>query len=499
MGIPGWPVGEVNPPDLLGISGSFGPFLPADVSPPESSDRFEKAASGHPSLDFVDTVGTGIAIGTDALPPFDLDIYVSVGFQGGLSSGACGSPLIDGLSRVASCDMDANEGCAIVRLRLRWLGPFGLVGLDVIQPADRYGGRVWPAISPDGTKLAYVRKGGSSSSRQDSRLYVRDLNTFDLVKLATGHDVAVANAGRPLFPAWFGDNYVLWTASQNGSHADPDESEWALFGAAVWFSPIGASSKVALMGPDTSYPYANGVSSDFSDPDVRRPGAVTLWDFAKDRVVTHGSDISLEPAQRRPKPQVGPAIATGTGGNVTTETFRLGDNAERTSSGWEMGAGDRIVECHHPAFNPSGDRVMCHAHSKEVPFSDVVGGTPPTAKLSYVYEEGSAGDVWGNPVLPFDPGTPSRLEAALGAGMPASDCGHVYSFKQAQFCGSDDYVITTIFCRGTEDGPINHSRVVIARREPLKIWDVTALIEDLLGEAQGTLAAQSGTCGPPAS
>ena len=77
-----------------------------------------------------------------------------------------------------------------------------------------------------------------------------------------------------------------------------------------------------------------------------------------------------------------------------------------------------------------------------------------------------------------------------------------YSFKYAQFCHTDDYVITTVFCRrqtadGEESkGELTHSRVVIARRSPVKIWDVTAVIEDLLGESRGTLAAQFGTCGP---
>jgi len=221
------------------------------------------------------------------------------------------------------------------------------------------------------------------------------------------------------------------------------------------------------------------------------------------RVVTHGSLTESEPDDRDPKPRVSPASHLG-GAGAPTEEFVLGWSAKYLGGGdWSTSAETRpITECHHPAWSTSGAEIACHAHLPSVRFNDDPTAAEPLVKLTYTYRR--AGSVWGNPVLAFDPGSPDSLQASLGAGMPKAVCVSEYSYKQAEFCLADGYMILTLFCRGPKPaddpdakGLVTRSRVLIVRREPLRIWDVTGWIESLTGATEGTLRSQVGTCGTP--
>jgi hypothetical protein len=338
--------------------------------------------------------------------------------------------------------------------------------------------------------LAYVHRGA-----QRSKLWVRDLKTWERAEIAeAAHG---DHPGRPLFPSWVGDGYLLWSAPQEGS-GPADEGAWATFGALIGKGPLRRLSSSGLLGPKTTRPERQpGIPTNFADAMVSRPGDFSLMDFFSMRLVSHGADTDDAPSARRAVPRVSPVVSLSE--QVPTEEFELGSGArfDSTSGRWIGQDGLPIHECHHPAFDISGDHVMCHAHkvgdeNQETAFATGPGG--PVVKLNYLYRQTSA-QGWGDPVLPFDPGTPASLEAALGAAMPQADCAALYSYKFAEFCGTDDFVITTLYCKADRKEPPTHSRVLIVQRSQRRIWDLTAWVEDLLGQPRGALSAQSGTCG----
>lgn len=491
----GFPAGRVNSAEAVYSSGAFSPLSAG------RGDAFEEdniAAAGPFGLARTNEGAIGPAL-LGAAPNLDVDLFVATTLPDDDST----------LSGSGKCNMDEETGCNLVRLRLRDFG-FGVaaVSFDVIQRMDRFGGRSWPAMSPDGLHLAYTRKGKAPSSTEDTRLYVRNLDSWGLVRVATGDgDPPEPGLGRPKFPSWYGPNFLLWSASQNGGgHESPSYANWAMFGAAIGGAPLQATVPLWLMGPETNHPYRSGIGTspirtNFADPDVYQPSSASLFNLSDMRVATHGSRTARAGETRLPKPRVGPAVTTSKTGVVPTEEFELGDGAKNVGAGlWTDGTGRPIQECHHPAWNVSGDEIVCHAHLPDVPFAEDVSAEGPSVKLNYVYSRSAGG--WGSPQLPFDPGTPGSLEAALGVAMPAADC-RTYSYKQAQFCGSDGFMVLTLFCKGDPplgrtDGEIVHSRILIVRRRPLRLWDVTGWIEHLHGVPRGTLTSQVGTCGPQA-
>ena len=195
----GWPAGIVNELDVVATSGVFAPHAPVNNGLDDLSDIAERdaplprevAESGVIAL-------TGPRLVSGA-PPLDVDLYVATTLPDDDA----------GHRNEGKCDMEEWTGCNLVRLRLRSFPPFSgvaSVSLDIIQRMDEFGGRSWPSISPDGRHLAYIRKGKNPGVSDDNRLYVRDLQTWDLVQLDKGSgDPPDPGNGRPVFPAWYGE------------------------------------------------------------------------------------------------------------------------------------------------------------------------------------------------------------------------------------------------------------------------------------------------------
>ena len=141
--------------------------------------------------------------------------------------------------------------------------------------------------------------------------------------------------------------------------------------------------------------------------------------------------------------------------------------------------------CHHAAWNTEGTRILCHAASEAEPFG--IGQRLHALyeyrylapKASWVKSDTSAGPDG----RVFDPADPAMLDEVLS--QDALVCA-TYFVKYAEWCGSDDYVLATLYCKD-ENLEIPSSRVVVVTlRGPdgaAQIADVTSAVEEALSDA----------------
>lgn len=477
--IPGMPLGMVNPIELMEWSGGH-TSTPLSLGEVAVEPREESVGPQPPTLTHV-PFNPGTPRTPDQSNPLSDELFATIYLSAG-----------------EECSWNEQIGCSIYRVTLKLAEPPVVYSVELIQAADDYGGRVEPPASPDGTKLAYVRRGAAdrrgsdgASIPNDSRLYVRDLTSGALTRLSKGNNQMAEKDltdGLPKWPAWFGEGFVLFS-TQNGKDGGSSDLKRLMLGAAVLDDGVNVSTpgKRGLLGPGTSHSQrTGGFPTSFGDPDVREPSAVDLTDFFDMRVVTQGQSQegdSLVPA----KPRVSPAISLRS--DVLTEEFELGQAFQNKNGSWTSeGSEVDLTECHHGAWSPFGQEIMCHGHkgATNYPESDAI------VRMLYEYSQKADGE-WGNQTLVIDPLDAGSLASALPAFEGLLTGASVLSFKYGQYCLKKGWVICTVFAADNEKRVLE-SRVVVVRRNRQAFWDVTTLVEETLNLKLGALSGYTGTC-----
>jgi hypothetical protein len=163
-------------------------------------------------------------------------------------------------------------------------------------------------------------------------------------------------------------------------------------------------------------------------------------------------------------------------------------------------ATDGGEECHHPAWNISGDRILCHRHEPRERFGDIQNRQFLRMLYLFAYDAFRGG--WSSPTRQpqrvFEPRPPARMEAQFPQ-FESSRCND-YFYKYGEWCGTDDHVLVTVYCKDVYDAVVSSRVMVIdTSTDPPTYRDVTAAIEDyerVPRDEQGTWRGLFGTCGP---
>jgi hypothetical protein len=249
---------------------------------------------------------------------------------------------------------------------------------------------------------------------------------------------------RPIWPAWASDEVLLFNLpSREGGDGNSESTVWASGDDGEFRTPV------AIAGPD----------ADIVSPD--------------------STDHSYQDVQVHPDPgyraDAGPRMASF-GGEGSEFVPWVSSLIGLEMEAFDLGSGG-FTQCHHPAWNPDGTRILCTRHeSVENPWTTRSG-----ARLLYAFT--FDGREWSNPELLFDPPSPSVLAGLLGEDVaPATEDG-VYTYKYAEWDPTGRFVLATLLIalegEGEEDATMVASRVVLIRVEgEFAIWDITAAIAE---------------------
>ncbi len=361
----------------------------------------------------------------------------------------------------SGCQPDSEGACDLVRVRID-LGSgtatkvASLIGNGAVGASGS--GIAEPAVSPDGTRVAWLERGGTgvqlwakAFTESGSHLVVK-----------SGKEKNGGSGLKPEWPAWVSNDTLVFS-SKTGSEDGTEQK--TVFSVAV--------SDLAKPGEPKARA-GSGVSgwSGVQDPAVFTGTSGTqMVTFGP---VPGGSDeayqLSLAPIDASGKPTAAPlAIASG-----------------------KNAAGKNIEGCHHPAWNASGDQILCMVHRP----SEGVGGM--STKLLYTYARDAAG-AWSLAGRAFEPVTPEAAGLSVASQLSESAGCTVLSYKYAQYCDSNDWIVTTLYCskEGNASGRgavIGASRVLLIGTKPVRYLDVTGMVEASQGVKAGTLSSFTGTC-----
>jgi hypothetical protein len=374
-----------------------------------------------------------------------VDVILSVGTPSGSST----------------CQPDSEAACEMVRVRLDLTTGVAskvvtLVGKAAVGASGS--GVAEPAVSPDGTRVAWLERGG-----QGVQLWAKafaESGAHLIVK--SGRKQNGGSGLRPEWPEWLGNDTLLFSSKTGSSDGKEDKT---IFSVSV---------------ADLSRP---------GDPVARAGAGVSGWTGAQDPAVYAGSSSTQ-------------LVAFGPVPGGSSEAYQLKlapiDSSGRPTSGptivaaGKNAAGRDIVGCHHPAWNASGDRITCMVHSP----SESIGGI--STKLLYSYARDAAGR-WSLAGRAFEPVTPTAAGLAVASRLTADAGCQVLTWKYAQYCQSDDYLVATLYCSlggksGRRGAEIGASRVLIVHTNPVEYFDVTAMVEADAGVPVGTMSSFTGTC-----
>lgn len=404
-----------------------------------------------------------------------------------------------------SCQPNNYTGCSLWRIRLD-LATKSALSVEELQSRD--GSPVCmdgtthlqPAVSPDGKRYAWQRTcfgafGGGSSVRIVSQSIARE-------GLDPPVTVAMTEA-LPMYPNWFDDHTVIFT------HGSPSNLssvvDWAT--AAVATTELGPNG---LRGIHYSW---NDAYTSATPADSTVPG--------RPRIVTFGGFLGAAGEFHLPQ------VADLHGHDVTHFDIPQAD--------WQPPLSPDPPECHHPAWNPDGTRILCTRYQGP---EHVEGDTQTTDEtvtydLRRLYQFEWDGTEWvryggTSFVVPaagamvealtgseFNLISRDTSGAALNVFLPrfnkdadAEGCG-AYVWKFAEWCASSRYVVATVYCTdntSSEQGKPLHSRVVLIDTENtgshLGYTDLVTIIEYWLdGGGTALLGTYSGvfsTCTPVA-
>lgn len=385
--------------------------------------------------------------------------------SGARTAVAPGSRAVDVVLNVgqgATCHAEEDSGCELVRVRVDLTSAPKLESLTSLVRPNAVGesgsAPVAPAVSPDGSRLAWIERSGGSSQVW-ARLLGQTQNHF-IAKSGKAQDGGVGH--RPEWPAWLGNATLLYSAKTSENDGSAMKTVFS----------VDVSDLESPAQPVKRFGASIDGSAGLQDPNVRMTSSGA-------EVVSFGPASTSDPDRYSLDVRSLDAAGRPTG---PTNVVPRGSNA----SGKELSA------CHHPAWNASGSAVLCMAQQP----AESVGGID--TKLLYRYDRGSNGQ-WSTPKRAFEPLTPSQagMEAAS---LLSKEAGcTVLSYKYAEYCRGDDWILTTLFCskgasssgRGAEMGA---SRVVLVQSDPVRYVDLTRLVEKERGAAVGGLTSFTGTC-----
>ena len=343
-----------------------------------------------------------------------------------------------------TCDESNQGSCGLYELEVD-LNPVRVVSVrPVVIPSAGCTGAIQPALSPSGMRVAYVEKVFDSSGEPVEatlRVIRRDgTRPVDIDAGSSGPDF-------PQFPNFYGRGDLLFHKSTKEIPGD------------LW--------RAVAPWPTTSPAQQLGRWTDFSWKDVNAHPAPEYGGAVQPaKIVTFGGEDGAQV----------PIVSTIYGGDV--EEFVLGENA----------SGRLIEECHHPAWNATGDRILCTAHAPASARSET-DGTQAQGLYEYEHAAGQWQRVGINPL--FVPPGNTELAAALPA-FASVDC-HTLTYKFAEWCGGDRYVLFTLFCT-TADGVVTASRVVLGDSLTGDMYDLSEAVENSAFGTSGQARAVFGTC-----
>lgn len=405
-----------------------------------------------------------------------------------------------------SCNQDDTANCTLYRVRWDHQTNTGVV--TVVERATSVSigaatldvGYVQPAVSPDGRWLLYIAvatlQDGSGRHAISSSIVLNRPKGGAHATLYT----RAAGANQPQYPAWLGD-YVpdptsIWDTSSGVPYLWNSATGAGAFDTAtVWkhFDMGFLNLDLPVLGPGGLSTATQQTS--FEDGNVHQ----NVADRGGPGLVTFGGAIS-PPTPTEHIPQVSDLD----GGNLVQV-----DIASSTPA---------LTECHHPAFNKSGDAILCTGQEPAEDFGILDSGSLQHRRRLHSFSWNGAAWADGAPLV-------GALSAADFESIATDKAGNVlpgvfpeqalpgsldkcrnYVWKFAEYCGSDRYVVATVYCTDSSDSPqyrqIRNSRVVLIDLDadddivgtPAAYHDLTGWIEDFESAQAGTFNAVFSTC-----
>ncbi len=141
------------------------------------------------------------------------------------------------------------------------------------------------------------------------------------------------------------------------------------------------------------------------------------------------------------------------------------------------------TSCQHPAWSPSGERILCTRQERTLAPGDYDDRRGPDAELRplQVFSEDAVGTWIEEAARLFEP----LPYADYPSAFPAGGCRGLLTYKFAHWCGDETHVVATVYCSDGEHH-VETSRVLlidIADPSHPVYHDLTRAIVDHLGRS----------------
>lgn len=444
------------------------------------------SASGPPWPQLPPRVGDSFSEGA-------LEILVDIYVSAGIHSAAPGR----------SCDHNDKSTCSLWRIQMSLPSKVVLRVEQVQSPSDDTGGgcpggrsHVQPAVRRDGARYAWQRNcldtnGDSlSSAIVETGLpipFVPD-PTINIVDETTVFDDHI------MYPNWYSDDILLMSAST---------TRQVVYWVYDWTGARVKTTGYGMAGPAHA-------DKDYSDPHSH-PSPTYSGAPGSPRVVTFGGDRAVG--------EHTPRVTDILGGSE--EPFLL--------PGTWPSQPNELAECHHPAWSPEGDRILCtryqHAEEYKGGFDATPASTTYGLRRLFQFESDGAGSwvpsgsLGGEPGALVEPLTGTEFDSIPepGSGLfPPRENGDIksggcrtYVWKFAEWCVRERFLVATVYCTTGVDWDTSeeaiHSRVVLIDTNDTSTaaayTDLTSILEDYLNSIwnvfpRGFLSGFFGSCGP---
>jgi hypothetical protein len=399
---------------------------------------------------------------------------------------AVGPETDDGACQFSPISYAGINNCSIWRLRVDLATGKVTDSQIVVESSHGYGGTM-PAISPDGSQIAYMR----TTNRPPNSLWVKATGS----SAPTDHGKEwTPGLGPAQFPAWR-DNEVVVFGKNDGSYTCLDGSGRCT--AYPFFETLHEARASASAAPLFLGAEKGGMS--WSDPEFRP----TDRNYLAGHVNLVDNDPTAYPTCDPSNPGASTTCPTARRGVPTLAAAELSSGKvwRYQLTNTEPGHQVPLSGCAHAAWRPDGEAILCTEHKTEA-----LGALGLHYRL---YE------------IPFDPSAPAgvvRLDTKpMFTHKPVKDLFTLPSgeecstlvYKYAQYCGDGDHVIATATCDcrtpacqargrgGKTQAAVGFARVFLidrTRPEQPVYHDLTSATEDIAGVGRGGYGALTGTC-----